>query len=117
MRGKSLLDLLWEQLDQFVDEYQEMTDGGFLEEAVAEARGRAHAAAVCVALVTNPYSPQVDAIKAEAMERWEQRQDEPTEPVRKPNERTAVTTNGGIVRPTLAERRAARLARRAARNS
>lgn len=115
MRGKSLLDLLWEQLDQFVEDYQALSakatnwDTRNQSAELASAKGAAHAAAVCVALVTNPYHPDVAAIKAEALERWGLAGDEPTPPVRTQNERTDQ-------RPTREERRAARLARRSARN-
>ena len=111
VRGKSLLDLLWEQLDQFVDDLQLVAD--VIEDSTTlwEAKGRAHAAAMCVALATNPYSPQVDAIKAEAMERWVQRE-EPATPVTRPQrERTTSMTNEERRR-----RREQRAARRAARN-
>jgi hypothetical protein len=99
VRGKSLLDLLWEQLDQFVDDLQLVADVADDSTTLWEARGRAHAAAVCVALATNPYHPQVDAIKAEAMERWENAHDVPPPPD-----------------PGTEERRARRRARREARN-
>lgn len=118
VRGKSLLDLLWEQLVQFVDDVQYNGDepdrdhDGLVSATAmqewAEARGRAHAMAVAVALVTNPYHPDVAVIKDDAMERWELRQGIPDEPVRKPNERVA--------RLTPSERRLARQRRRAARN-
>lgn len=115
--------MLWEQLEQFVDELQEIASG--LEhghdvdmEALAEMRGRAHAAAVCVALVTNPYDPDVAQVKSDAMDRWEMRQGVSDfqekliqRTVRKANERTTSMTD-----EERRSRREARQARRAARN-
>jgi hypothetical protein len=106
VRGKSLLDLLWEHLDHFVDDLQLVDDVADDSTTLWEARGRAHAAAVCVALATNPYHPNVAAVKAEALERWEQRYDVP--PPAEPHG-TPISERG------LA-RRARRQARRAARN-
>jgi len=120
VRGKSVLDLLWEKLDQYVDKFQELNEYTDQREweNLAEAKGRAHAAAVCVALVTNPYHPDVDVVKTDAMERWELRQgvsDHQEKLVRKTvrthNERTTSMTDD-----ERARRREQRRARRAARN-
>jgi hypothetical protein len=93
--GKSVLDLLQEKLDEYVDALQAMEDPDGLP--FAEMRGRAHGAAMCLALVLNPYAPDLAAVKAEALARWENQHDEP-EP------------------GSVAWRRARRQARRAARN-
>jgi len=112
VRGKSLLDLLWEQLDQFVDDVQALSSAATSWDTrnqaaeLANAKGQAHAMAVAIALVTNPYHPDVDEIKSEAMERWSDRYE---------------AQQVHDARPTLADkiqRRAERRARRlAARNS
>lgn len=105
--GKSVLDLLWEQLDMFVDRYQELAeDFSQTDAAVSEERGKAHGAACQLAMVINPYAPDVAAVKAEALARWEQRHDVP--PPAEPHG-TPISERG------LA-RRARRQARRAARN-
>jgi hypothetical protein len=112
VRGKSLLDLLWEKLDQYVDDFQLIAGGDNPDpEAFAEARGRAHAAAMCVALVTQPYHPSIADVKEQATERWELRQERPAEQVRTRNERTTSMTDAERRR-----RREQRQARRAARN-
>ena len=123
VRGKSLLDLLWEQLDQFVEELQVVADVNEDSTTLWEARGRAHATAVCVALVTNPYHPDVDSIKSDAMERWELRQGVSDyqeklvqKIVRTRNERST-QEHLSEMEQRREERRARRLARRAARNS
>jgi hypothetical protein len=62
--GKSLLELMWEELDAIVDR--------LLAEAEAEDGrdpGRAEGVAFCIALVTSPYAPNVDAVRRLAMER------------------------------------------------
>lgn len=107
--GKTVLDLLWERLDAFVDELMAPAhEGGELERA--ERKGHAYGMAEAIALVNNPYHPDVDAVRGEAMERWEQRQE-----LRTPNERTdEPTTMAQHV--ARAQRRAARRARREARN-
>lgn len=88
--GKSVLDLLWEHLDDFVDAVQEPVN----EEEADLSKGRAHGMAVAIALVTNPYDPDVDEVKAQAMERWADRSEVDSAPM---------------------DRSAARRARRAAR--
>lgn len=103
--GRSVLDLLSEKLDEYVWGLQEIASG--LErghdvdmEALAEMKGRAHGCAMALALVTNPYAPDVATVKAAALERWENTYDVPPAPD-----------------PGKEERRARRLARREARQS
>ena len=110
VRGKSLLDLLWEQMDQFVDAVQEPVN----QDEFENAKGRAHGMAVAIALVTNPYHPDVDTIKSEAMERWAERGDL-VESVRTRNERST-EEHLAELEQRRKERRARRQARRAARN-
>lgn len=99
--GKSVLDLLWEHLDDFVDAVQEPVN----EYEAAHAKGRAHGMAVAIAVVTNPYAPEVDEVKVQAMERWEERVAMPT-----------LDDRATAARTRRSERREARLARRRSRN-
>lgn len=107
--GKSVLDLLWERLDAFVNELMakdmphpdKTADPDF-----REIKGRAYGMAEAIALITNPYHPDIDAVRADAVERWEQRQGVPQEP-----------QDDHPAARRYEERRARRLARRAARNS
>lgn len=94
--GKSVLDLLWEELDAVYD--QLMEEGEPSKESLAEElhltsalsvartlatewygvlrewgelRGQAQGLAYAIALVTNPYACDVPAVKAEARRRYE----------------------------------------------
>lgn len=68
--GKSLLELMWEELDETMDRL--MVPG-----AAAETdKGQALGIAWCIALVTNPYHVNMEAIREEALERWEERNPE-----------------------------------------
>lgn len=97
--GKSVLDLLWEHLDAFVDELMAPAhEGGELDRA--ERKGHAYGMAEAIAVITNPYHPDIDAVRADAMERWEERQG----------------NRDVIENRIMSARRAARRARRAARN-
>lgn len=112
--GKSVLDLLWEIMDRYVDDVQLIASGDpdLMDlAALHEAKGRAHAMAVAISRVTNPYHSDVDEVKAQALERWERAGDEPVKPVRTRNERTTSMTDA-----ERARRREQRKARRAARN-
>lgn len=101
--GKSLLDLLWEHLDQFMDDLMAPAhEGGDLEQA--ELKGRAYGMAHAIALVTNPYHPDLDTVRADAVERWESRQAD-------------AMLNNLERQVDREERRLARRARRGSRNS
>lgn len=101
--GKSVLDLLREQLDMFVASYQEVArDYGPTDSVVSEERGKCHGAACQLAFVLNPYAPDVAAVKAEALERWQNAHDVPDDPTPEREARMA--------------RRRARRVRREARN-
>lgn len=105
LAGKSVLDLLWERLDAFVDELMAPAhEGGELE--LAERKGHAYGMAEAIALVTNPYHPDIDAVRGEAMERWEQRNAVPPPP----DPRGTPVSERGLAR------RRRRAARRALRN-
>lgn len=63
--GPTLLEALWSEMDRLME--------GLMTGADAEDGGdryRAQELAWVLAIVTNPYAPSVDAIRAEAVERW-----------------------------------------------
>lgn len=69
--GKSILEMLWEELDAIVDRImteQDSEDG--------RDPGRAEGVAYCIAVFTNPYLPNLDAIREQAMDRWYEDNDE-----------------------------------------
>lgn len=94
--GKSLLEKLWEELDSIMgrlmddgepdaDEYwndedeegnREFEPGLFKDacKAWGEERGQAQGVAYAIAIITNPYAPNVNGIKVEAYSRWKDRQ-------------------------------------------
>lgn len=88
--GPSLLEQMWATL---VDEMDQLMPGGYYhdeakpdptvaamdeERAWAEERARIQGAcqgiAVCIALVINPYRPNIDEVRTEAAMRWQDRQ-------------------------------------------
>ena len=86
--GRSLIEIYWSELDEILDRLmdegapqQYPEDGkswGIAPDwqAYGEQRGQAQGVAYCIAVMTNPYTPDVDAIREEAMERWEKRNGE-----------------------------------------
>lgn len=85
--GKSLLELLWDQLMETMQElmeqmaqwveYQEENDPmHFCEErenrvtTLWAVRGNAKGLAQAIAFIINPYAPDLDAVRAEAAERY-----------------------------------------------
>lgn len=69
--GKSILELMWDELDVLMEILMAPSDFD-LEEEVTWYRGRANGLATCIALVHNPYVPDVNAVRALAKERYEQ---------------------------------------------
>lgn len=67
--GKSLLEIMWEELDTIVER---MMAGAGAEDD----KGMALGVAYCIAVVTNPYYVNVEAVREEAMERWEEKHGE-----------------------------------------
>lgn len=101
LRGKSIIDLLWEDLDDTMDilmdtcERCERLVGAHtrtshepeatlqLEYAVDEYRGRAQGVAYALALMSNPYLRNVDEVRKLAKERYDQRsQGQPVTPLK-----------------------------------
>lgn len=113
--GKSVLDLLWERLDSFVDELMAPAhEGGELE--LAERKGHAYGMAEAIALVTNPYHPDIDAVRGEAMERWGQRSRVDSAPIDTSEKRRLRERTTSMTDDERRRRREQRAARRAARN-
>ena len=103
--GRSILEILWEELDSIMDRLMEdgepadVGDLGFVEDvdwrqfgedwkSYGEERGQAQGVAYCIAVMTNPYEVDVPAIKQAAVERWNDRQEDPIESQRKSDEKT-----------------------------
>lgn len=82
---QALLEELWREMDTVVEHIQS-TDGLPYWEAYGqdwdkfanelqrhcEWRGQAQGLAYALAVLTNPYQPDIDAIREEAMQRWEE---------------------------------------------
>jgi hypothetical protein len=79
---QALFEELWKELDTIVEHITsegepDVTQYSFLAQLKddvqkwAEWRGQAQGIAYALAVLTNPYAPDVDKIRAEAMERWE----------------------------------------------
>lgn len=69
--GPSLRELAFKELDAVMDR---LMDATLDEQPISPTdRGEAKGLAIALAIFTNPYNPNVDAIRAEAMERWEAR--------------------------------------------
>lgn len=66
--GGSIRQMLWDDLDALMDII--MDDD---EPDDPEIRGKAAGVARALALITTPYDPDIDAIREEAVERWENR--------------------------------------------
>ena len=70
--GMSITEMIWLRLDKVVDELK-----GDLshqdERAIENAKGKAQGLAESLAIILNPYYPNVNAIRAMSVERWESR--------------------------------------------
>lgn len=83
--GKSIIEILWEHLDDVMDKLMEegkpeSWESGSREVGVVghwqqygEERGQAQGLAYALAVMTNPYHPDMDGIRANAVKRWEER--------------------------------------------
>lgn len=69
--GKSLIEMIWDQLDEVMDR---LMDGS----AEETDKGKAFGIATSLAILRNPYDvpAALEAVRAEAMERWESRDNE-----------------------------------------
>lgn len=64
--GKSIFEMLWEELDAIVERLQ----AGASDDVEAD-KGRAQGVAFAIATIQNPYLPNIEAVRNEAMDRWE----------------------------------------------
>lgn len=65
--GKSIIEMLWDTLDTLIDllmDEDPQPDPDLL-------KGKAEGVAYALAVFQNPYLPNLDAIRQQAMERWE----------------------------------------------
>lgn len=76
--GKSIRELLWEAL---MENYARLMPEGELADpslsdpnAVSYCQGTCLGLAEAIAILTNPYRPDIDAIREECVERWEAQQ-------------------------------------------
>lgn len=69
--GPTLRELAFQKLDAVVDELMDHRLDG--KPIPVEAKCICQGMAEIIAIFTDPYNPDVDAIRAEAMERWEAR--------------------------------------------
>lgn len=70
--SKPLIEMLWDELMAIMDRL--MSDG---EAEDGRDPGRAEGVAYCIAVFQNPYLPNIENVRAEAMERWESAQQAP----------------------------------------
>lgn len=69
--GRSLVEMMEDTLDGIFS-YLKDTDMENADELdVAEKKGQAQGVAMCIAIIRSPYYPDVTAVKAEAVRRWE----------------------------------------------
>jgi len=64
--GKSIFEMMWDELDTVVSRL--MLDGEGYED---QDKGAALGIATCLAIMINPYAPDIGAVRTEAMRRWE----------------------------------------------
>lgn len=69
--GKSILELMWDELDALMEILMDMKHWE-LEESADWYKGRANGLATCIALVHNPYVPDVMAVRELAKQRYRQ---------------------------------------------
>ncbi len=65
--GKSIIEHIWDDLDDVMDGLMDGSDAG------EAAKGSALGLAAALARMYNPTTPNVDAIREEAMDRWTER--------------------------------------------
>ena len=64
--GRSLVEMMEDELDSVVER---LMNGG--EAADGRDPGRAEGIAMCIALIRQPYNPNIDVVREAAMERYE----------------------------------------------
>ena len=68
--GRSILEMIEDELDKTFEWLKGNLEGQD-ERAIENAKGKAQGYAESLAIIRNPYYPNVNAVKAEAVERWE----------------------------------------------
>jgi hypothetical protein len=63
--GRSILEMLWEELMSISER---LYTGAEAEDG--RDPGRAEGVAFCIAVMTNPYAPNIEAVRAEVVRRW-----------------------------------------------
>lgn len=82
--GMSILERCWQELDDIMDQIMEEgepevdpakqpTTAATRYRQWGELRGQAQGVAYCIAMISNPYEPDLPAIKREAKQRWDER--------------------------------------------
>lgn len=66
--GKSLMEHMWDELDAIVARL--MSEDGAAEDG--KDPGRAEGVAWCISLFSQPYYPDIDSVREEAMRRYEE---------------------------------------------
>ena len=69
--GRSILEMLWERLDKLTAELLAERDKPMPKEARALLMGNAQGLSTAIAVMMNPYRVDVDAVRTEAMRRYE----------------------------------------------
>ena len=70
-RGRSIVEMMCDELDTIVDR---LLNGG--EAADGRDPGRAEGVAFCIAIIQQPYNPNIDAVREDAMLRYEAKVEE-----------------------------------------
>jgi hypothetical protein len=96
--GKTLYEMIWDEMMVVTDRLIGIQDAG--GEPEPDDVGAARSLAWVIAIMQNPYLPNIDAVRQQVMERWEREDATPSRPSPPQARRTSQTT--------LAERRAAR---------
>lgn len=63
--GRSILSMLW---DELMSISERLLSGDPAEDG--RDPGRAEGVAYCIAVMTNPYKPDIEAVRAEVVRRW-----------------------------------------------
>jgi len=67
--GKSILEQIWAELDNIMDLLMPEMKNPDSSISIAY-RNQAFGLAKAIAIIQNPYRPDTDAVRSEAMERW-----------------------------------------------
>lgn len=70
-RGRSIVEMMEDELDSIVERL--MTPGAAAEDG--RDPGRAEGVAFCIAIIRQPYNPDIEAVRNDAMLRWEEKEE------------------------------------------